>query len=134
MQESNPLFFMKVRVDECLGDIPMSLLSDQQFGWLCRLTLWAWKGQGVLENSDDVLFRFSGATSREVWEEKKNAVLAFFDEGVDADSLSVLIHRRLFDQWVLANEHNEQRKDAARKSAEARALRKQQAEIQAEAA
>jgi len=123
----NPLYFFVFNTDQWSSDYALGLLSDFQRGWYIELSIAAWKSSGVLENDDDKLFRLAKADNREQWQQHKAEVLDFFDEGCDADGVSVLIHRAMRPHWLDRVEQHRRKQESIKTARE-----KRQANLQAE--
>lgn len=131
MAEENPLYYFPFNLQEWCADTRIFMMADHQVGWYIWLVVECWKNQGMLPNDPAMLFKLARASSRDVFDREKDAVLAAFDELVDGER-PILIHRRMAELWQEQSKKYTQRVEAGKRSGESRARQKAEAKGKAE--
>jgi hypothetical protein len=123
--DSNALFFWPLDVNGFLSNRDLMFMTDAQRGRYVMLLAEAWRGKGTLPNDQHKLFILSRATCSEDEFRKELPFLMGPFDGYGTDSPD-LIHRPMQALWEKKFQEYEQKKEAGRKSAEARKARGQQ--------
>jgi uncharacterized protein YdaU (DUF1376 family) len=95
-------------------------LSTEEHGAYLLLLMRAWTSDGLLPDDDERLRRIVRMDAK-AWKRSRGVLLDFFQKGPDG-----LRHKRVDAELERAGELVEQRREAGRKSAEARAKRRQE--------